>query len=98
MCPKSGKNKSSRALLNGNNHLQDRKMIPRIKRKTLDMVNDFARGVTLEGTTAISVLPPFNVAIWPVSTVRRAAAICLKLRDKPTLRRHRRLGVVDPFV
>jgi hypothetical protein len=29
------------------------------------------------------------------NVVRRDAAICLKLRDKPTLRGHRRSGVVD---
>jgi len=33
---------------------------------------------------------------WPVSAIRRDAAICLKLRDKPTLCGRRRSGVVDP--
>ena len=30
------------------------------------------------------------------NVVRRDAVICLKLRDKPTLRRRRQSGVVDP--
>ncbi len=36
------------------------------------------------------------VHTWPVSTVRRNAAMCLELRDKPTLRRHRKSAVRDP--
>jgi hypothetical protein len=34
-------------------------------------------------------------AIGPVSTICRDAAVRLKLRDRPTLRGHRRLSVVD---
>lgn len=33
---------------------------------------------------------------WPVSTVRRDAATCLKLREKPTLRGHRISVEIDP--